>query len=173
MSKKLETLSLKIQDKGDESEENNEENIIEEEIEQEGEQEEVEAEEVEGEEIEDQDQQKEIKVNQEEDNDEEEIEIISEKKEKKEIKLKGDKKGGSIKRRESLYKGFDENQSLFRPEFRFNNDDPVKEKMWELMDTYLPRDKLNVQKSILFKYRIFIGKTSSKCFSMFRFRKML
>ena len=141
MSKKLETLK----NKGDE----NEEEVIEEEVEQE----EVEAEEVEGEEIEDE----KVELNQEDE--EEEIQIISEKKDKKEKKLKGDKKGGSIKRRKSLYEGFDENQSLFRPEYRFNNDDPVKEKMWALMDTYLPRDKLNIQKSIVKHIEYTLSKT--------------
>ena len=55
----------------------------------------------------------------------------------------------SIKRRKSLYEGFDEKQELFRPEFRFNEKDQTKEKMWELMDTYLPRDIINIQKSIV------------------------
>ena len=55
----------------------------------------------------------------------------------------------SLKRRKSLYEGFDEKQELFRPEFRFDEKDQTKEKMWELMDTYLPRDKINIQKSIV------------------------
>ena len=55
----------------------------------------------------------------------------------------------SIKRRKSLYEGFDEKQELFRPEFRFDQKDQTKEKMWELMDTYLPRDIINIQKSIV------------------------
>ena len=55
----------------------------------------------------------------------------------------------SLKRRKSLYEGFDEKQELFRPEFRFDENDQTKEKMWELMDTYLPRDKINIQKSIV------------------------
>ena len=55
----------------------------------------------------------------------------------------------SLKRRKSLYEGFDEKQELFRPEYRLDDNDPVKIKMWELMDTYLPRDKINIQKSIV------------------------
>ena len=35
------------------------------------------------------------------------------------------------------------------PEYRFNNNNPVKEKMWALMDTYIKRDILSVQKSII------------------------
>ena len=116
----------------------------EEEIEEgEGEEVEVEAEEVEGDEEEDQQ------------NDEEEIQIEEDKKEKK---LKANK-GGSLKRRKSLYEGFDENQRLFRPEYRFENDSPAKEKMWALMDTYLPRDKLNIQKSIVKHIEYTLSKT--------------
>ena len=140
MSKKIQMLN----------DDNKEEEEIEEEIEVEGEDVEVEAD-VEGEEVEDQDQNKEKEEDQ-----EEEIEIESEKKEKK---LKANKKGGSLKRRKSLYEGFDENQSLFRPEYRFANDDPVKEKMWALMDTYLPRDKLNIQKSIVKHIEYTLSKT--------------
>ena len=99
--------------------------------------EEVEGEEVEGEEVEDQEK-------------EEEVQLTNEQEVSKEKKQKGSKKPKtSLKRRKSLYEGFDETQELFRPEYRFANDDPVKEKMWELMDTYLPRDKLNIQKSIV------------------------
>ena len=79
---------------------------------------------------------------------EEEIEIEEEPKEKK-LKAANDSKKSSIKRRKSLYDGFEKGQDLFRPEYRFKNDDPVKEKMWALMDTYLKRDKLSVQKSIV------------------------
>ena len=77
---------------------------------------------------------------------EEEVEV----KEKNVEKKKPPKNGLiSIKRRKSLYEGFDEKQELFRPEFRFNQKDQTKEKMWELMDTYLPRDIINIQKSIV------------------------
>ena len=55
----------------------------------------------------------------------------------------------STKRRKSLYEGFEDKQELFRPEYHFDDRDPVKEKMWELMDSYLPRDKLSIQKSIV------------------------
>ena len=79
---------------------------------------------------------------------EEEVEVEVEDKEKK--KKKPPKNGLiSIKRRKSLYEGFDEKQELFRPEFRFDETDKSKEIMWGLMDTYLPRDKINIQKSIV------------------------
>ena len=55
----------------------------------------------------------------------------------------------STKRRKSLYEGFEDKQELFRPEYHFDDKDPVKEKMWELMDAYLPRDKLSIQRSIV------------------------
>ena len=81
---------------------------------------------------------------------EEEEEVEVELKEKNVEKKKPPKNGLiSIKRRKSLYEGFDEKQELFRPEFRFDQKDQTKEKMWELMDTYLPRDIINIQKSIV------------------------
>ena len=81
---------------------------------------------------------------------EEEEEVEVEVKEKNVEKKKPPKNGLiSIKRRKSLYEGFDEKQELFRPEFRFDQKDQTKEKMWELMDTYLPRDIINIQKSIV------------------------
>ena len=81
---------------------------------------------------------------------EEEEEVKVEVKEKNVEKKKPPKNGLiSIKRRKSLYEGFDEKQELFRPEFRFDQKDQTKEKMWELMDTYLPRDIINIQKSIV------------------------
>ena len=81
---------------------------------------------------------------------EEEEEVEVEVKEKNAEKKKPPKNGLiSIKRRKSLYEGFDEKQELFRPEFRFDQKDQTKEKMWELMDTYLPRDIINIQKSIV------------------------
>jgi starch phosphorylase len=81
---------------------------------------------------------------------EEEVEVEVEEEKKPKEKTKPPKDGLiSIKRRKSLYEGFDEKQELFRPEFRFDEHDQTKEKMWELMDTYLPRDKINIQKSIV------------------------
>ena len=82
----------------------------------------------------------------EEEEDEFDVEVQEKKKEKKQPPKDG---LISIKRRKSLYEGFDEKQELFRPEFRFNEKDQTKEKMWELMDTYLPRDIINIQKSIV------------------------
>ena len=81
---------------------------------------------------------------------EEEVEVEVEEKDKEKKKKKPPKNGLiSIKRRKSLYEGFDEKQELFRPEFRFDETDKSKEIMWGLMDTYLPRDKINIQKSIV------------------------
>ena len=83
---------------------------------------------------------------------EEEIEVEVQDNSKIKEKQKGRKPKEqhiSLKRRKSLYEGFDEKQELFRPEFRFDENDKTKEKMWELMDTYLPRDKINIQKSIV------------------------
>ena len=81
---------------------------------------------------------------------EEEVEVEVEDDKKAKEKKQPPKNGlVSLKRRKSLYEGFDEKQELFRPEFRFDEKDQTKEKMWELMDTYLPRDKINIQKSIV------------------------
>ena len=81
---------------------------------------------------------------------EEEVEVEVEEQNKEKKKKKPPKNGLiSIKRRKSLYEGFDEKQELFRPEFRFDETDKSKEIMWGLMDTYLPRDKINIQKSIV------------------------
>ena len=82
----------------------------------------------------------------EEEEDEVDVEVQEKKKERKQPPKDG---LISIKRRKSLYEGFDEKQELFRPEFRFDEKDQTKEKMWELMDTYLPRDIINIQKSIV------------------------
>ena len=109
------------------------------------EEEEVEEEE-EGEDGQGKDPQKSQEGEVEEEEDEFDVEVQEKKKEKKQPPKDG---LISIKRRKSLYEGFDEKQELFRPEFRFNEKDQTKEKMWELMDTYLPRDIINIQKSIV------------------------
>ena len=116
------------------------------------EEEEVEQEEVEGEEAE-----------------EEEIEIKEVFKDKKEKKGNEIQKS-SIKRRKSLYAGFDEKQDLFRPEYRFNNEDPLKEKMWALMDTYLKRDVLSIQKSIVQHIEFTLSKTRFDINSQYLFQ---
>ena len=123
------TLEQKIQSAHEEEEKEEEEEEVEVEQDKEPKKgEEGEAEEVEEEEV--------------------EVEVEEENKEKK--KKKPPKNGLiSIKRRKSLYEGFDEKQELFRPEFRFDETDKSKEIMWGLMDTYLPRDKINIQKSIV------------------------
>ena len=147
MSKEDKVLSIKMKDKEEENEEE--------------EQEEIEEEEVEGEEVEDQENDEEK---------EEGIEIEEDKKEKKEKKLRANKAGDSLKRRKSLYEGFEENQNLFRPEYRFSKNDPIKEKMWELMDTYLPRDKLNIQKSIVKHIEYTLSRTRFEINSQYLFQ---
>ena len=89
-----------------------------------------------------------VDVEEQESEEEEEIEAKEEPKEKK---LKSGKEGKqpSIKRRKSLYEGFDEKQELCRPEYRLDDQNPHIEKMWALMDTYLKRDKVSIQKSIV------------------------
>ena len=128
----LETLEKKIKNEVEEEEKEEEVEEVEE-VEVEAEKGQQNAQEVEAEEVE-----------------EEEVEVEVEDNQKKEEKKKPPKDGLiSVKRRKSLYEGFDEKQELFRPEFRFDEKDQTKEKMWELMDTYLPRDKINIQKSIV------------------------
>ncbi len=127
------TLSAKIK-ANEEEEEKEEEEVEEENAEAKGEKDQQKSQEGEAEEVE-----------------EEEVEVEVEEEKKEKEKKKPPKNGLiSIKRRKSLYEGFDEKQELFRPEFRFDEKkDQTKEKMWELMDTYLPRDKINIQKSIV------------------------
>ena len=82
----------------------------------------------------------------------EEEQIFEKKEEEEKAKDEKDEKKytrPSVKRRKSLYEGYEEKQEFFRPEYQFNVKDPIKEKMWELMDAYLPRDKLSIQKSIV------------------------
>ena len=105
----------------------------------------------------------------EESEEEEEIEIQEEPKEKK-LKAGAEAKKSSIKRRKSLYDGFEKGQDLFRPEYRFKNDDPVKEKMWSLMDTYLKRDKLSIQKSIVQHIEYTLSKTRFDINSQYLFQ---
>ena len=100
---------------------------------------------------------------------EEEIEIEEEPKEKK-LKSGNEEKKSSIKRRKSLYEGFDEKQDLFRPEYRFDVQDPLKEKMWALMDTYLKRDKLSIQKSIVQHIEYTLSKTRFDVNSQYLFQ---
>ena len=122
---------------------------------------------------EDNGEQEEVEVEEEEDkkseNESEEEVELEESKEKK-LKSGNEVNKSSIKRRKSLYAGFDEKQDLFRPEFRFNNHDPVKEKMWALMDTYLKRDKLSVQKSIVQHIEYTLSKTRFEINSQYLFQ---
>jgi starch phosphorylase len=56
----------------------------------------------------------------------------------------------SIKRRASLYKMYDMSENLFRPEFQLKKSPHDKnEKLWHLMDVYLPRDSNSIQKSVI------------------------
>ena len=92
--------------------------------------------------------------NQSKEEEEEEIEIEEEPKEKK-LKSGNEEKKSSIKRRKSLYEGFDEKQDLFRPEYRFDVQDPLKEKMWALMDTYLKSPRSIKRKNVGFNGYLF------------------
>ena len=65
----------------------------------------------------------------------------------------------SNKRRISLCGNFDEKQQLFKPEYRFNFNDDSKEKMWNLMDKYLPRDITSIKKSIVKHIEYTLAKT--------------
>ena len=118
---------------------------------------------------EEQEQESEEDQNQSKEEEEEEIEIEEEPKEKK-LKSGNEEKKSSIKRRKSLYEGFDEKQDLFRPEYRFDVQDPLKEKMWALMDTYLKRDKLSIQKSIVQHIEYTLSKTRFDVNSQYLFQ---
>ena len=121
---------------------------------------------------------KELEIQKDEEAEQEEVEVEEESEEEveledtKEKKLKAGNEANksSIKRRKSLYEGFDEKQDLFRPEYRFNNNDPVKEKMWSLMDTYLKRDVLSVQKSIVQHIEFTLSKTRFDINSQYLFQ---
>ena len=89
-------------------------------------------------------------------NDEEEEELETEEK-PEEIKL--NPKNQIVKKRRNLYEGLPETKKLFRPEYKLNNESPYKEKMWDLMATYLLRDKLSVQQSIVKHIEYTLSKT--------------
>jgi len=60
------------------------------------------------------------------------------------------KRSGSIKKRDSLYKLTDFSETLFRPEFQIKEKFKDKsEKLWQIMESYLPRDPQSIQKSII------------------------
>lgn len=60
------------------------------------------------------------------------------------------KRSASLKKRESLYKLTDFSEKIFRPEFQISEKLKDKsEKIWRMMDTYFPRDKESIQKSII------------------------
>ena len=87
-------------------------------------------------------------------NDEEEEEIEVEEK-PEEIKLKPNNQLTKKK----LYSGIKDDQKLYRPEIKLKANDPYKEKMWALMETYLLRDKLSVQQSIAQHIEFTLSKT--------------
>ena len=59
------------------------------------------------------------------------------------------KYGEDSKRRASLFEDFGKNQKYFNNEYRSIFFDEKKEKIWALMDKYLPRDKNYIQESII------------------------
>ena len=81
---------------------------------------------------------------------EEELESKVEKPKKKKKNKKLPKDGLlSLKRKRLFNEEFEEDQNLFKPEVRFDEKSQTKEKVWEFKNAYLPRDKINIQKSII------------------------
>ena len=64
-----------------------------------------------------------------------------------------------LKRKGSMYKDLDEISTLFRPEFELSDNKDRNKKVWSLMKTYLPRDKLSVQKSIIYHIEFSLART--------------
>jgi len=62
------------------------------------------------------------------------------------------------KRRFSLFEDFERKQKHFKREYKSNFVDETKEKIWTLMDKYLPRDNNSIQESILKHIEYTFGK---------------
>ena len=89
----------------------------------------------------------------------ENIDSNDEEEEELETEEKPEPKNQIVKKRRNLYEGLPETQKLFRPEYKLDNESPYKEKMWDLMATYLLRDKLSVQQSIVKHIEYTLSKT--------------
>ena len=63
------------------------------------------------------------------------------------------------KRRYSLFENFEKKEKYFKTEFKLSFFDEKKEKIWTLMDKYLPKDKNFIQESILKHIEFTLGKT--------------
>ena len=64
------------------------------------------------------------------------------------------------KRRFSLFEDFERKQKYFKKEYKSNFADETKEKIWTLMDKYLPRDNNSIQESIIKHIEYTLGKNS-------------
>ena len=67
-----------------------------------------------------------------------------------------------LKRKESrgsIYKDLKDVSNLLRPEFQLSKDDDKNQKVWSIMKTYLPRDKVSVQKSIIYHVEFSLART--------------
>ena len=62
------------------------------------------------------------------------------------------------KRRYSLFENFSKRQKYFKSEYKLKYLDVNKEKMWRIMDKYLPRDQNFIQESILKHVEYTLGK---------------
>ena len=60
------------------------------------------------------------------------------------------RRSSSIRKRDSYYKLTDFSKQVFRPEFQMGDEEKEKsEILWRIMESYLPRDKHSIQKSII------------------------
>ncbi len=82
----------------------------------------------------------------------------SKKKQNGELILHIKKQSEDTKRRFSLFEDFDKKQKNFKKEYKMNFFDEKKEKIWTLMDKYLPRDEKSIQESILKHIEYTLGK---------------
>ena len=63
------------------------------------------------------------------------------------------------KRRYSLYENYAKKEKYFKTEYKLSLFDPKKDKIWTLMDKYLPKDKNFIQESILKHVEYTLGKS--------------
>ena len=102
---------------------------------------------------------------------EEELESKVEKPKKKKKNKKLPKDGLlSLKRKRPFNEEFEEDQNLFKPEVRFDEKSQTKEKVWEFKNAYLPRDKINIQKSIIKHIECTLGATTFDVNSYYLFQ---
>ena len=63
------------------------------------------------------------------------------------------------KRRYSLFENFEKKQKYFKTDYKLSFFDEKKEKIWALMDKYLPKDRNFIQESILKHIEFTLGKS--------------